>query len=88
MFKSELYEPLYPLLPNGQVSDGSADTELSFFQEYHYKLKHLYSKFFTKRAAQIAQTRQAAAAVFYENLLAEVQASHALGSDILKHHLK
>ena len=88
MFKASLEEPLYHLLADGQVSDGSDDADISFFQEYHYKLKHLYSRFFTKRAAEIAQTRQSAAVSFYRSILHEAQESHVLAHDILKHHLK
>ena len=32
-------EPLYTLLPNGEVSDGANDTTPSFFQEYKFKLE-------------------------------------------------
>lgn len=87
MFKGILGEPLYSLSSDGQISDSSNDTAVSFLQEYHYKLKHLYGKFFTKRAAEIAQSREAAAAAFYENMLHEVHESHSLGSGVLKQHL-
>ena len=87
MFKAALDEPLYTMLSDGTVSDGSQDSDISFFQEYHYKLKHLYGKFFTKRAAEIAREREVAAANFYESMLREVTESHSLGADVLSRHL-
>lgn len=33
IYKGQVSEPLYSLLPNGQVSDGEQDAQPSFFQE-------------------------------------------------------
>ncbi|MGC6177491.1 HD domain-containing protein [Lacrimispora sp. 38-1] len=86
-YKGQVSEPLYSLQPNGQVSDGSSDKNPSFFQEYKYKLEHLYSRFYTKRGKEIATQRQASAKSFYENMLNEVQSSYSVGQDFLSNHL-
>ncbi len=38
IYKGEVAEPLYHMLPDGRVSDGTGDTSPFFFQEYKYKL--------------------------------------------------
>lgn len=82
-YKGQVSEPLYSLLPNGQVSDGSTDKIPSFFQEYKYKLEGLYSRFYTNRGAEIAAERQTAAKAFYESMVHEVQASYKIGKALL-----
>ena len=62
--------------PDGSVSDGDGDEKPSFFQEYKYKLENIYSKFYTKKAAELAKERQAAAAAFYNGLYGEVSSLH------------
>ena len=47
LYKGIVSEPLYSLLPNGEVSTGENDITPSFFQEYKYKLENLYSNFYT-----------------------------------------
>lgn len=83
IYKGWVSEPLYSLLPNGQVSDGKDDAEPSFFREYKYKLEGLYSKFFTSKGKKIAKRRQAAAVIFYDNILNEVRESYCNGIDCL-----
>lgn len=68
----------------GAVSDGKEDGTPSFFQEYQYKLKNLYSGFYTKRARAIAGERQQAAEAFYEALFREVGSSYEKGTELLK----
>lgn len=88
VYKGRVSEPLYSLDENGQVSDGSNDTEYSFFQEYKYKLEGLYDKFFTARGKEIAEGRRATAIAFYESMLKEVQSAYEPGSAELKKYLK
>lgn len=83
LYQGKTSEPLYTLRPDGQVSDGTDDEAPSFFQEYKYKLQGLYDKFYTKRGAEIAAGRQAAAAAFYNSLLKEVRCGYAVGQSIL-----
>lgn len=84
MYKGILSGPLYCVLPDGAVSDGKEDGTPSFFQEYQYKLKNLYSGFYTKRARAIAGERQQAAEAFYEALFREVGSSYEKGTELLK----
>ena len=77
-------EPLYTLDPEGEVSDGSGDSEASFFHEYKHKLEGLYSRFFTKRGGEIAQERQHSAVAFYRSMLEEVASSYEKGMTLLR----
>lgn len=82
-YKGKVGEPLYSLNKDGTVSDGSADEEPSFFQEYKYKLEKLYSKFYTEKGKEIALHRQHSAVSFYENLLKEITDLRSEGTKIL-----
>ena len=84
LYKGKMEEPLYSLLEDGTVSDGTGDKTPSFFQEYKYKLEGLYSKFYTKKATELAKERQAAAADFYNSLYKEVQDSYGNGKEELE----
>lgn len=87
LYNGQVSEPLYSVLPDGTVSDGSNDARPSFMQEYKYKLETLYDQFHTARAREIAADRRPAAVYFYESLLSEVRASHLSGvilNDMLK----
>lgn len=87
IYKGQVSQPLYSLLPNGQVSTGAQDTKPSFFQEYKYKLENLYSHFYTKRGLEIACQRRAAAVAFYNSLFQEVHDTY-LGADRLSEVLE
>jgi len=83
MYKADMQEPLYRLLPDGTVSDGTQDAEPSFFREYKVKLEKLYDRFYTEAGAKMAQQRRAIAAAFYESLHQEVNAAYRSGRDVL-----
>lgn len=77
MYKGGQGEPLYSVLPDGTVSEGKEDKEPSFFQEYCYKLKNIYSRFYTRRGEEIAYSRKSIAETFYRTMLAEARAAYA-----------
>lgn len=83
IYKGAVAEPLYSLLPNGQVSNGENDTVPSFLQEYKYKLEKLYSNFYTAKGKELAAERQGAAVAFYNNLYAEASGSYENGKEEL-----
>ena len=83
VYKGIVSEPIYSVLPDGTVSSGENDKTPSFFQEYKYKLENLYSKFYTKRAAEIAMERQKAAIDFYNNIYNEINPSYQNGKEEL-----
>ncbi len=87
IYKGAVAEPLYHMLPDGRVSDGTGDTSPSFFQEYKYKLENIYSHFYTEKGAEIARSRQVAAAAFYNALYREVSEPYILGKNSLKNKL-
>lgn len=84
MYKGAVAEPLYTLNTDGTVNDGSDTDEPSFFREYHFKLKNIYGKFFTKRGQEVALGRQKAAEDFYNALLFEVKGEEERGRELLQ----
>lgn len=83
LYQGKVSEPLYSILPDRSVSDGTDDDVPSFFREYKFKLEKIYGQFYTQRAAEIASERQSAAMAFYHNLLHEVIDTYALGQQYL-----
>ena len=79
VYKGAVSEPLYSLLPNGEISNGENDITPSFFQEYNYKLKNLYTHFFTQKGKELANQRQQNAVMFYNNMYQEVSSSYENG---------
>lgn len=79
IYGSMTAQPLYSLEADGSVSDGSRDSQPSFFREYHFKLKKLYESFHTARARELAAERRATAQAFYENLLREARDAYRPG---------
>lgn len=88
MYKSGVGEPLYSIDDDGLPSNGVGDTRPSFFQEYNFKLKNLYDKFFTERGKEVAETRRAAAKAFYDSLYAEVDDTYKNGECLLNKIVK
>lgn len=84
VYKGAVSDPLYSVGEDGTVLDGSCDKNPSFFQEYQFKLKNLYTRFYTRRGAELAAQRRSAAVSFYENLLREVRSSYQDGAELLK----
>ena len=83
MYKGNVAEPIYNVLPGGEISDGTQDTAPSFFHEYKFKLEKLYDKFYTARGAQLAQERRKIAVAFYESLYQEVSIGYTSGQEML-----
>ncbi|HWS30320.1 MAG TPA: HD domain-containing protein [Clostridia bacterium] len=72
-YGGSMSEPLYALDENGGIllEGGGADVS-TFFQEYHFKLKKLYGRFYTERAAALAQEREKTMTDFCDALYREV----------------
>lgn len=83
MYRGTLTEPLYRILPDGTISDGTHDIGHSFFREYKFKLEKLYDRFYTKKGAELARQRKAIAAAYYENLYKEVTTGYTSGKALL-----
>lgn len=88
MYRGTLTEPLYRMLPDGSISDGTHEIGHSFFREYKFKLEKLYDRFYTPKGAELARDRQAIAAAFYENLYKEVSTGYTAGKVMLEDLLK
>ena len=83
IYRGTVGEPIYSVLSDGTVSDGTDDTESSFFKEYKFKLEKLYDKFYTQRGWELAKNRRKHAVEFYGNLLGEVRESYEKGRERL-----
>ncbi len=83
IYRGTVGEPIYSVLSDGTVSDGTDDTESSFFKEYKFKLEKLYDKFYTQRGRELAENRRRHAVEFYGNLLGEVRESYEKGRERL-----
>lgn len=84
MYRADAREPLYTLLPDGTVSDGSGDVPDSFFHEYRFKLEKIYDRFFTEKGRQMAAERRQAAENYYRSLYAEICSAYTSGRDALE----
>ena len=87
VYKGTVTEPLYRLLPDGTISDGTHDIGHSFFREYKFKLEKLYGRFYTEKGAELAKERQKIAACFYESLYREVSEGYTAGQKALQTHV-
>lgn len=83
VYRGTLTEPLYRVLPDGTISDGTHEIGHSFFREYKFKLEKLYDRFLTHTGAKLAKERQAIAQAFYESLYREVNNGYTAGKDTL-----
>ena len=83
VYKGGVGDPLYSLGDDGQPSSGENDKNPSFFQEYHFKLKNLYDRFYTDRGRAIAEQRKEAAKAFYDSLYGEVEDTYKNGRCLL-----
>jgi uncharacterized protein len=72
----------------GQRSFRRRGRASSFFQEYQWKLKNVYGKFYTEKARLLAEGRRAAAEAFYRSMLEEVGRTHREGQARLKEALE
>jgi len=80
IYEGQIGEPLYIIDDEGSiVVDGGGAEISSFLQEYNYKLKHVYSSFFTEHAKEIALKRQKTACDFYEGLYDEISGNYKNG---------
>lgn len=84
LYKGTVTEPLYTLLPDGSISDGTGDDTPSFLREYKFKLEKLYDRFYTEKGAELAQTRRSIAASFYESIFKEVNEGYTSGREALE----
>ena len=88
LYRGTVLEPLYRLLPDGTISDGTHDIGHSFFREYKFKLEKLYDRFLTEKGGELAKERQAIAKAYYESLYREVSEGYTAGREALQTHIK
>ena len=90
-YAAQVGQPLYTVLPDGTVSDGSAEEAPgvhSVLREYKVKLEKIYDRFLTQKGQEIARQRQAAAVSIYEDILREARVPSQSGQALLRSHLK
>ena len=82
-------EPLCVFDERGRILTEPTGEELSsFFQEFNYKLRNVYDKFYTARAKSLAEERKRIALDFYDCLYREIQQGHDGGAHRLEKLLK
>jgi len=85
IYGGQVAEPLYLLDDDEKIIAGGGGEEMSsFMQEYNYKLKNVYTAFYTKRAKEIARKWQKTAISFYDGLHMEITSNYENGA---KKHL-
>ena len=83
IYEGQTSEPLYIMdKDNKIITEGGGADISSFFQEYNFKLKGVYDKFFTTRANEIAARRRQAAIDFYNSLYAEISQNYDSGVEL------
>jgi uncharacterized protein len=87
-YKGIVSEPLYSISETGRVLNGEEDTNESFFQEYCFKLRNVYGKFYTKEARAMAQKRRRSSREFYNCILSEATEVHEQGMMFLHKAIK
>ncbi len=87
IYKGQVAEPLYTILPNGQIDDGQSSSP-SFFNEYRYKLEKIYGTFYTSYGKKLAEERRKHAEQFFLELKAEITCSRTGGQKLLDNVLK
>jgi uncharacterized protein len=75
---------LYNLDEQGRViTEGDGDNN-SFFEEYNYKLRKVYDRFYTARGRELAEERRITGEAFYKAMLREVRQGHENGKALLE----
>ncbi len=87
IYKGQVSEPLYTLLPDGQIDDGYG-TNPSFFHEYRYKLENIYDTFYTLTGRKLAEERRKNAENFFLKLKSEIMSSYTGGQNLLDRALQ
>lgn len=82
IYEGQVGESLYQLDANGDiVRQYFGEDENSFFQEYNYKLKKIYDRFYTARGKAIAHLRRRTAVDFYNSLYSEITDTRRSGAE-------
>ncbi len=86
-FEGKTSEPLYKLSKDGEIEEEYIGERMnSFFQEFNYKLRNLYDRFYTERGREIAKERRKTAMDFYERLYQEIT-NNRDGEELLERSL-
>ena len=86
IYAAQTGQPLYTVLPDGSVSDGSAEEPgcHSVLREYKFKLERIYDRFLTRRGSEMAQARRENAAQIYRDVLQEAREAYDAGGQALR----
>lgn len=79
LYQGQVGYPLYTLTKDGALCPGQSPQDPpSFFREYHFKLKNLYSKFYTQSAQQLAAQREEISIAYFHALEQELAGADSL----------
>jgi uncharacterized protein len=83
-YKALVGGALYNLDEGGKVITEGTSHNNSFFEEYNYKLRKVYDRFYTARGREVAEERRITGEAFYEAMLREVRQGHENGKALLE----
>ena len=73
LYQGQVGEPLYST-NSDEICEGlNRDDPESFYKEYHFKLKNLYTKFYTSPAKRMARKRKKDAEHFFTGLYSQIR---------------
>jgi uncharacterized protein len=87
-YKALVGGTLYNLDDEGKVITEGTNHNNSFFEEYNYKLRKVYDRFYTARGRELAAERRIAGEAYYEAMLREVRQGHENGKALLEAALR
>jgi uncharacterized protein len=83
-YKALVGGTLYNLDEEDKVITEGRENNNSFFEEYNYKLRKVYDRFYTARGKELAAERRVTGDAFYEGMLREVRQGHENGKALLE----
>lgn len=84
IYKGHVGEPIYTAT-NGKIDSGTdSKSPESFYKEYHFKLKKMNTKFYTKEAQNIADKRKEISKLFFNSLVNEIDEEYGFKDHLPK----
>lgn len=86
LYKGQVGEPIYSININEICEGKNHNDPESFYKEYNFKLKNLYSKFYTNEGKHLAIKRRKVSEIFFEDLQSQINEIYSK-RELLKYYL-
>lgn len=83
-YSAEAGGPIYLLAEDGGVLTDPVDDNITFAQEYTFKLHKVHKRFYTRRGKELAEERHVILDQYYEAFLREANEAHKGGRQLLE----